>query len=114
MENRKETDRMQVRKKEWHELCESIVAMADKLEEYKNTGLTPEQIREVDKLYLEKCEEVNRLSDKLKRKKVLRPFECRIGGKTHYRANCPSCESVLCETAKFKYCPYCAQAIDWE
>lgn len=31
------------------------------LKEYRSFG-TPEQLREVDKLYLEKCEEVNRLN----------------------------------------------------
>ena len=32
---------------------------------YEDTELTPEQILEMDKLYLEKCEEVNRLKDAL-------------------------------------------------
>ena len=32
------------------------------LQEYKNLGLTLEQLKEIDKLYLEKCQEVNRLS----------------------------------------------------
>ncbi len=39
----------------------------DRLGEYEDTGLTPEQIREMDKLYREKCEEVNELKkEKLK------------------------------------------------
>ena len=29
--------------------------------EYRETGLTPDKIREMDKLYLEKCQEVNSL-----------------------------------------------------
>jgi len=33
----------------------------EKLAEYEDTGLTPEQIIEIDKLYLKKCEEVNKL-----------------------------------------------------
>jgi|GEM_PF-3361578 len=33
----------------------------EKLAEYEDTGLNPEQIMEMDKLYLEKCEEVNKL-----------------------------------------------------
>lgn len=37
----------------------------NKLAEYERTGLTPEQIREVDRLYLEKCQEVNRLNDNI-------------------------------------------------
>lgn len=31
------------------------------LDEYKDTGLTPKQIREIDELYREKCKEVDRL-----------------------------------------------------
>lgn len=34
------------------------------LKEYRSLG-TPEQLREVDKLYLEKCEEVNQLKAQL-------------------------------------------------
>lgn len=33
-----------------------------KLKEYEETGLSPEKIEEMDRLYLEKCEEVNRLA----------------------------------------------------
>lgn len=35
------------------------------LKEYKDTGLTPEKIREIDKLHMEKCVEVNKLKAKL-------------------------------------------------
>lgn len=37
----------------------------DELEEYRSTGLTPEKIREMDNLYLEKCVEVNQLKQQL-------------------------------------------------
>lgn len=30
--------------------------------EYKETGLTPQDIKEMDKMYLEKCQQVNRLT----------------------------------------------------
>lgn len=33
----------------------------ERLKEYEGTEITPEQIREIDKLYLEKCQEVNKL-----------------------------------------------------
>lgn len=36
-----------------------------KLMRYEDTGLTPEQIREMDELYHEKCIEVKRLKDRL-------------------------------------------------
>lgn len=35
--------------------------------EYERIGLTPEQLMEVDRLYLEKCEEVNHLVAELKK-----------------------------------------------
>jgi hypothetical protein len=38
------------------------------LEEYKEIGLTPGQLRKIDKLYLEKCREVNELKRKLEEK----------------------------------------------
>lgn len=44
------------------------VALADlinRLGHYENTGLTPEQLLETDKMYLEKCEEVNQLKEQL-------------------------------------------------
>ena len=33
----------------------------EKLAQYEGLGLTPDQIREVDRLYLEKCKEVSEL-----------------------------------------------------
>lgn len=30
--------------------------------EYKETGLTPQDIKEMDKMYLEKCKQVNKLT----------------------------------------------------
>lgn len=42
--------------------CECPIGQAfNRLAEYERTGLTPDQIREVDRLYLEKCREVNQL-----------------------------------------------------
>lgn len=35
-----------------------------RLAAYEDIGLTPEQILEIDKMYLEKCEEVNRLKER--------------------------------------------------
>lgn len=38
--------------------CDEIDIAIEKLRDYENTGLTPGQIYEMDKLYREKCEEV--------------------------------------------------------
>ncbi len=42
-----------------------IWAVIMKLKEYEDTGCTPEQIREFDALYLEKCQEVNELRKRM-------------------------------------------------
>ncbi len=58
----------------WEDICEQNIGQCegcpvqkcfDKLAKYENTGLEPNQIKEIDKLYLEKCEEVNALTKKL-------------------------------------------------
>ena len=41
-----------------NEQCEYLNAVCEKLAGYEETGLTPEQIREIDKLYSEKCLEL--------------------------------------------------------
>lgn len=42
---------------------EQIVVMALKeLLEYRETGLTPQAIKDMDKMYLEKCKQVNKLT----------------------------------------------------
>lgn len=41
----------------------------DRLSEYEATGLEPEQIIEIDKLYLKKCEGVNKLLAELREQK---------------------------------------------
>ena len=46
---------------EWaHKLLEKIIL---RLAEYEDTNLTPSQLKEIDTLYLEKCQEVNKLKE---------------------------------------------------
>ena len=40
------------------------------LKEYTDTGLTPEQVREMDELYREKCEEVTKLREVCRNQQV--------------------------------------------
>lgn len=47
------------------ELMQLLHRAMYKLMHYEDTGLTPDQIREFDKLYLAKCEEVNQLKAEL-------------------------------------------------
>lgn len=44
---------------------DEVLRMKEKLEEYEDAGLVPEKIRDMDKLYLEKCKEVNTLKAQL-------------------------------------------------
>ena len=42
---------------------DNVTVMALKeLLEYRETGLTPQAIKDMDKMYLEKCQQVNRLT----------------------------------------------------
>lgn len=48
---------------ESHGYCGTVTYKALKeLLEYKETGLTPQDIKEMDKMYLEKCQQVNKLT----------------------------------------------------
>lgn len=40
------------------EILKMLTGKNDELEEYRKTELTPDEIREIDKLYAEKCDEV--------------------------------------------------------
>lgn len=42
-----------------------------RLAEYEDTNLTPEQIKEIDKQYLEKCQEINDLKQRLDAKETI-------------------------------------------
>ena len=44
-------------------MCEDVIPKLKQLKKYEDTGLTPEQIRDMDSLYLEKCEQVNVLKE---------------------------------------------------
>lgn len=45
--------------------CEYIRKALFKLAEYENTGLTPKQMREIDRLYAEKCKELSEVGKKI-------------------------------------------------
>ena len=55
--------KIKIRLLESHGYCGTVTYKALKeLLEYKETGLTPQDIKEMDKMYLEKCQQVNRLT----------------------------------------------------
>ena len=41
------------------EMCDFSIEICSKLADYEDTGLTPEQIRQIDELYAEKCRELS-------------------------------------------------------
>jgi len=80
-----------------------------KLKGYEKIGLTPQQLMEVDKLYLEKCEEVNKLNEKQIPKK---PTWVLHQGKGNNYQKCPNCDEKWLYLNQ-DYCEFCGQAIDW-
>lgn len=54
-----------------------------KLKDYEESGLSPEQLEEIDRLYLEKCEEVNKLRAELEEKEWI-PVEERLPENNKY------------------------------
>lgn len=51
---------------ETHKLDSEILSALKELKEYRDIGPTPEQLKEVDRLYLEKCREVDGLNEAIR------------------------------------------------
>lgn len=60
-----------------YENCEEGYCAMERLADYEDTDLEPEKIKELSDMFLEKCEEVNRLNAELAEYKKLLP--CNIG-----------------------------------
>lgn len=52
-----------------------------KLKDYEETGLSPEQIIQLDEIYLEKCEEINKLKKEIKEKEEEFTIDTNVGNK---------------------------------
>lgn len=87
-----------------------------RLGEYEDTGLTPEQIREIDRLYAEKCREVAELRQRDTAK------EPQYEGDGYHDGDlicdtwiCPNCgERYEVEYDDYDFCPKCGQRLKWE
>lgn len=94
---------------------DKILKIGARLKEYEDTNLTPDQFKELNKLYLEKCEEVNRLNEKQIPKKIIAEqwiytkCEC---GKTFSIGGYDGYYRVPHEN-RTKYCSDCGQRLDW-
>ena len=79
------------------------------LKNYEDTGLTSEQIREIDHLYAEKCREVAELRQrntpvKVKPIEVYHPAGYRVG-------QCLKCGNIIRDHMKF--CFDCGYRLEW-
>lgn len=110
--------------------------IVNKLADYEDTGLTPDQIREMDEEYLRKCQEVNRLREQKRTitKQQLAVIEMYTGivmltgkdrvyfyryaekllGHKLYTHEYPEYAEVLKELAYPDFCDICRGAVDGE
>lgn len=84
--------------------------LVDTLAAYENTGLTPEQIREIDRLYAEKCREVPGLRQRDTPVKV-KPIGINhsIGSRVGV---CPKCDAIVHDYAD-RFCRECGRKLEW-
>ena len=86
------------------------------LKAYEDTGLTPEQIREVDRLYGEKCREVAELRQRDTAKEPQYEGESyHEGGLVYDTWICPNCgERYEVDYDDYDFCPKCGQRLKRE
>lgn len=82
----------------------------EELKPYEDTGPTPEQIREIDRLYAEKCREVAELQQrdtpvKVKPLEIYHPVGYRVG-------MCPKCDAIVRDYAN-QFCGECGCRLEW-
>lgn len=93
----------------------------EELRQYRNTTLSPEQVRTLQKRFLDVSfrlgeymaigtpEECREAMEKQKRKLVKNPYETSYIWKSGY---CPVCGCGV--TARWNYCQCCGQKLNWE
>lgn len=100
-----------------NETIETAEHEADcKLAGHTDTGLTPDQIREIDRLYLEKCEEVNQLRNELDAVKRGQSDTKILGSVALSQEDGWELREVICLARiadGYMCCPCCGQSIDW-
>lgn len=104
-----------------HKVPTELYGAIWKLKDYEETGLDPETLKEIDKLYLEKCEEVNRIKAELGTVKECKAAEKKSAKRPirNDKCTCPSCGTHN-EVIKNRrntvfgdivYCWHCGQAL---
>lgn len=84
--------------------------LVDALAAYEDIGLTPERIREIDRLYEEKCREVAELRQrdtlvKVKHIGINHSIGSRVGV-------CPKCDVIVHDYAD-RFCRECGRKLEW-
>lgn len=78
----------------------AIADLRERLKRYEDTGLTPEKIVEMDKMYQELGKEVMELRKRNLKREIVHKYGA---------VWCPNCDEYV-ETY-YDYCPYCGQAL---
>lgn len=100
--------------------CHFEKAVCERLANYEETGLTPEQIREIDRLYTEKCREVAELRqrDTAKRPEKSTNIYNGIAVRNYV---CPACGEEIADEGiigkidyRPSFCSECGQRLKWE
>ena len=95
------------------EMAHDVRKRLEKLRPYEDTGLTPEQIREIDRLYTEKCQEVAELRQ---RDTAILPENIKGNKKDNGRllfGTCPKCKTRVSNVEGGNYCQNCGQRLKW-
>lgn len=88
--------------------------LVDALAAYEDTGLTPEQLRQIDRLYAEKCRELAELQQ---RNTAILPENIKGNKKDNGRllfGTCPKCKTRVSNVEGGNYCQNCGQRLKWE
>lgn len=92
------------------EMAHDVRKRLEELKPYEDTGFTPEQIREIDRLYAEKCREVPGLRQRDTPVKV-KPIGINhsIGSRVGV---CPKCDAIVHDYAD-RFCRECGRKLEW-
>lgn len=93
----------------------SIREVCMRLSDYEDTELTPEQIREIDRLYAEKCQEVAELRQRdIAKVPQYEGDSYHEGGLVYDTWICPNCgKRYEVDYDDYDFCPKCGQKILW-
>lgn len=93
---------------------DKILKIGARLKEYEDTNLTPDQFKKLDKLYWEKCEEINQLKENQTPKKPISKTFGYAGEVPYTKFMCPTgCCKIAIHKERDNYCPNCGVKIDW-